>query len=54
MSNLVQQVIVGLVALGAAAFVVRKIVDAVRPASEAPTCDGCAMHESTDRPPTSR
>ena len=54
MSTVVQQVIVGLVALGAAGFVVWRIIGAVRPKSAAPTCDACAMHESADPRPTSR
>jgi hypothetical protein len=54
MSNVIQQIIVGLVALGAAGFVVWRIVGAVRPKHEAPGCDACAMHESPAPRPTSR
>ena len=48
---MLQQILVGIVVLGAAAFVVRRIVDAVRPKADPPGCDACAMHESIDRPP---
>ena len=50
-SLVLQQILVGIVVLGAAAFVVRRIVDAVRPKADPPGCDACAMHESIDRPP---
>ncbi len=45
---MLQQILVGIVVLGAAAFVVRRIVDAVRPKADPPGCDACAMHESID------
>lgn len=51
---MLQQILVGIVVLGAAAFVVRRLVQAVRPKAEAPGCDACALHESIDPPPTSR
>jgi hypothetical protein len=47
---MLQQVIVGIVVLGAVAFIVRRIVEAVRPKAEAPGCDACAMHESAEPP----
>ena len=50
---MLQQILVGIVVLGAAAFVVRRVVDAVRPKADPPGCDGCAMHESIDPPKTS-
>ena len=48
-----QQILVGLVVLGAAAFVVRRVVQAVRPDVEQPGCEACAMHEPIERPPSS-
>lgn len=58
MSNVLQELLVGVVALGAAAFVGWRIYGAVRPKSGAPTCDACAMHDTEDAPrasaPTSR
>jgi len=48
-----QQILVGIAVLGAAAFIVRRVVDAVRPNADPPGCDGCAMHESIDPPKTS-
>jgi hypothetical protein len=54
MSNVLQQILVGLVALGAAGFVGWRIFGAVRPKSGAPTCDACAMHDTADPKPTSR
>jgi len=50
MAIVLQQVIVGIVALGALAFVVRRVVQAVRPDAEEPACQACAMHESADPP----
>ncbi len=54
MSNVMQEILVGLVALGAAAFVGWRIYGAVRSKSGAPTCDACAMHDTPDPKPTSR
>jgi hypothetical protein len=54
MSNVLQEILVGLAALGAAAFVGWRIYGAVRPKSGAPTCDACAMHDTVDPKPTSR
>lgn len=48
-----QQVLVGLVVLGALAFIVRRVVQAVRPDVEQPGCEACAMHESIDPPKAS-
>ena len=48
-----QQVVVGIVALGALAFIVRRVVQAARPDVQQPGCEACAMHESPDPPPTS-
>jgi hypothetical protein len=49
----IQQILVGIVVLGAAAFVVRRVVEAVRPKADPPGCDACAMHESAEPPPRS-
>ena len=54
MSDVLQEIFVGLVALGAAAFVGWRIYGAVRPKSGAPTCDACAMHDTVDPKPSSR
>ena len=45
MSPLVQDIIVGCVALGAAAFVLRRILEAVRPAPADPGCEHCAVND---------
>ena len=45
---MLQDVLVGLVVLVAAAFVVRRVVLALRPSSPPPGCDACALHDSTD------
>jgi hypothetical protein len=42
MSETVQQIIVALVALGAAGFVVRRVVTAVRPPAGQSACPSCA------------
>ncbi len=55
MSTMLQQVLVGLVVLGAAGFLVRRIIAALRPHGEAPGCDACALHDAAEpRHPASR
>jgi hypothetical protein len=55
MSTMLQQVLVGFVVIGAAGFLVRRIIAALRPQGEAPGCDACALHEAAEpRPPATR
>ena len=50
MSPLLQEVVVGCVALGAAAFVLRRIIQAVRPEPTEPGCEHCAANEERSTP----
>ena len=43
MSAILQDVIVAAVAIGAAFFVARRLIDAVRPAQATQGCDHCAL-----------
>ena len=45
MSPLLQEIAVGCVAFGAAAFVLRRIIQAVRPEPTEPGCEHCAVNE---------
>jgi hypothetical protein len=55
MSGPVQDALVAIVALGAAVYVVRRIVDAVRPDASDRACEHCeiggAPRSATDEPP---
>lgn len=50
---MLQLLLVGIVVVGAAAFIVRRVVQAVRPKGDVPGCEACAMHESIDPPKAS-
>ncbi|HUL72461.1 MAG TPA: hypothetical protein VLT86_05130 [Vicinamibacterales bacterium] len=48
---MVQQLIVGVVALLAAVVLVRKIVVSLRPKPGPPACDACALAQPDEPPP---
>ncbi len=48
MTPLLQDIIVGLVALGAALYVLRRVLETVRPESSKEACEHCGLQE--DKP----